>query len=173
MAVRNKSCTWRPGWCSAAWKVPPECLALTQIDAGAIFGWLVLQQRDRGRGVTLKRPHGSPRTEARCCWRRMRELGQPATGLHKHPIPGWHDTHHFPSLFDQGEYAQDVGLLRSPAHPARGPGKLSSVPSPRPHLQPQTRPRIWAAMEEPCTERHTRVVRVPGRTWDSLTQIRV
>lgn len=34
--------------------------------------------------------------------------------------PGWHRTHHFPSLFDQGEHAQDVGLLRSPAHPACG-----------------------------------------------------
>ena len=84
-------------------------------------------------------------------------------------VPAWHHTHHFPSLFDQGEHAQDVGLLRSPAHPARGPGTLSSVPRPRPHLQAQARPHIWAGTENPVQiERESE--REGGRT-EELGQV--
>lgn len=87
-------------------------------------------------------------------------------------VAGWHATHHFPSLFDQGEYAQDVGLLRSSAHPACGPGMLSSVPSPRPHLQPQTSPHIWAETENPAhRERDTEgLCEFQASSWTNVRQ---
>lgn len=60
MPGRKKSRTRRPGRRSAAREVLPESPALTQMDAGAVFGWPVLQQRDPGRGVTLNRPRPRP-----------------------------------------------------------------------------------------------------------------
>lgn len=164
MRAGNKSPAWSPGWCSSARQVPPELCSLTQIHAGAIFGSpLPQQQRDPDRGVTpdlpsrgafrtsgaqgQKRPFDEQRLVVGVGCRRRSRTNTPGT------VPGWHDTHHFPSLFDQGEHAQDVGLLRSPAHPACGPGTLSSLPS----SQPQTRPDIWAEMENPAktTDTHT------------------
>lgn len=85
-------------------------------------------------------------------------------------VPGWHHTHHFPSLFDQGEHAQDVGLLRSPAHPACGPGTLSSVPSPRPHLQAQTRPHIWAETENPAQRDTEGLRKFQAPSWTNVGQ---
>lgn len=137
--------------------------ALTQIEAGAIFSSPVLQQRDPGRGVTLIRPSSLRNSAAQRQKRQFEEQrlvvgvgcvsrGGQGRGHANTPntVPGWHHTHHFPSLFDQGEHAQNVGLLRSPAHPAHGPGTLSSVPSPRPHQQAQTGPDIWAETENPA-----------------------
>lgn len=180
MPVGNKSPTWRPGWCSSARQVPPERCSLTQIHAGAIFGSPVLQQQhdpDRGvtpnppeprvfqnvRGSETKAPFDEQRLVVGVGCQRRSCANTPST------VPGWHDTHHFPSLFDQGEHAQDVGLLRSPAHPACGPGTLSSLPSSRPHLQPQTRPDIWAEMENPGKTRdththHIRIIQPTGFT---------
>lgn len=162
------------------------------LQRGRSYFWIVLQQHDPGRGVTLSRPsHGSLRNAAAqrqkapldeqrlvvgvgCGSRGGQRRGRTNTPS---TVPGWHHTHHFPSLFDQGEHAQDVGLLRSPAHPACGPGTLSSVPSPRPHLQAQTRPHIRAETENPAqreTQKGYESSRLrPGRTWDSLTRIRV
>lgn len=99
-----------------------------------------------------KRPFDEQRLVVGVGCRRRSRANTPGT------VPGWHDTHHFPSLFDQGEHAQDVGLLRSPAHPACGPGTLSSLPS----SQPQTRPDIWAEMENPAKTRdtHTHHIRI-------------
>lgn len=94
-------------------------------------------------------------------------------------VGGWHRTHHFPSLFDQGEHAQDVGLFRSPAHP--GPPFLLLLlrggrcprcfcPAPPPPAGSEAAPHPgWDG--EPWAERHGRVSR-SSRAWSRAQEPR-
>lgn len=175
LPVRHKSPTWSSGWCSGARQVPPERCSLTQIDAGAIFGSPVLQQQhDPDRDVTLNRPF-------RMSWAQRQKRRWKNKGLllpldvsdtnTPSTVPGWHDTHHFPSLFDQGEHAQDVGLLRSPAHPACGPGGavLTAFGPPSPAASDQAWHLGWDG--EPCKDqRHKTLKR--HKAWNTQARLR-
>lgn len=138
--------------------------ALTQIEAGAIFSSPVLQQRDPGRGVTLIRPSSLRNSAAQRQKRQFEEqrlvvgvgcvragaARDGATQTHPIPSPGGTTLTTFHRSLTRESTLRMSACSVPPLIPPTDRGTLSSVPSPRPHQQAQTRPDIWAETENPA-----------------------